>query len=91
MRFTLTFGVFGAVLFLVATLGLFVLPRNEAGLEDKAFIAGFRIFSILKVPLIPLAAFTIISSAISIGFLFVTLSLHLSQVFVTSESVFRCN
>ncbi len=86
-RFVLTFGVFGVLLFLVATAGLFILPGrksrpNEAA-EEKAFIAGYRIFSVLKVPLVPLAAFTILSAAISVGMLFVTLSPHLFEVFST--------
>jgi MFS family permease len=81
-NFLLTFGVLGGILLLSAIVGLVFLPRSEIlshELEGRKSIRGGQILGILRIGSVRLAAFSIASAALSIGFLSAILELHLRQ------------
>jgi len=78
------YGVLGGVAFIVAIVGLLFLPQGPGDhiqeLERNGYTSGFRVFGLIKVPSVPLMGFAVFSTAVSVGFLYVTLSPLLFEV-----------
>ncbi|KAI5642354.1 major facilitator superfamily domain-containing protein [Phthorimaea operculella] len=75
--YTLPFAVLGSALFCAAIMSCLALPRNHDD-EDVRPI-GPTMGSLLRIPGVLLAAISIISTSMSIGFLQATLEPHLRQ------------
>jgi len=79
--FTFPFAVTGALLYATAILVAVVMPRGASVSESTEKNGnGFGVFTILKIPGVMIAAFSIINAANSIGFLSSTLEPHIRQV-----------
>ncbi|KAJ8910903.1 hypothetical protein NQ315_003956 [Exocentrus adspersus] len=79
-NYTLPFAVMGSALFMAAILTALVFPKHEDGTDKEA---GPSVLKVLKIPGVLLAAFSIVVTSMSIGFLQATLEPHLRQFYLT--------
>ncbi|XP_026323655.1 MFS-type transporter SLC18B1-like isoform X2 [Hyposmocoma kahamanoa] len=75
--YTLPFAVLGSALFLAAFMTCLALPRNHD--DEDLRPTGPTMCTLLRIPGVFLAAISIISTSMSIGFLQATLEPHLRQ------------
>ncbi|XP_049887797.1 MFS-type transporter SLC18B1-like isoform X2 [Pectinophora gossypiella] len=75
--YTLPFAVLGSALFCAAIMSCLALPRNHD--DEDVRPTGPTMCTLLKVPGVLLAAISIMSTSMSIGFLQATLEPHLRQ------------
>ncbi|GBP93145.1 MFS-type transporter SLC18B1 [Eumeta japonica] len=75
--YSMPFGVLGAALFCAAVMSCFSLPRQTD--EEDVRPTGPTMLTLLRIPGVLLAALSIISTSMSIGFLQATLEPHLRQ------------
>lgn len=80
--YTLPFAVLGSSLFCAALFSAFALPLNND--DEDVRHDGPTMKSLMKIPGVLLAAISIISTSMSIGFLQVTLEPHLRQFNLSS-------
>lgn len=74
--YTLPFVTLGSMLILAASLTYCILPSYGSDFKGESHSSG-SIISLVKIPAVALAAYAIIASSISIGFLQATLEPHL--------------
>ena len=75
--YTLPFIVMGSILLTIACTTVLFLPHHSANDDDIVEQGNCRLIIALSIPSITIAAFGIVSAAISIGFLQATLEPHL--------------
>ncbi|KAA0193883.1 hypothetical protein HAZT_HAZT003132 [Hyalella azteca] len=75
--YTLPFVCMGSLLLTAAALTFFLLPSADGPSETDSLHGGSQMIELLKIPPVALAAFSIIASSISIGFVQATLEPHL--------------
>ncbi|KAA0203699.1 hypothetical protein HAZT_HAZT007212 [Hyalella azteca] len=81
--YTLPFMCMGSLLLTAAALTFFLLPSSDGPSEADNLHGGSQMMELLKIPPIALAAFSIIASSISIGFIQATLEPHLRPLQLT--------